>query len=217
MKTDLLAGWTAFLASPAAPATALQPIELEGYLAGLIVAPDLIPPSLWIEGLWGEAEPVFDSAEQAQAALASVTAYYNALIGKIDRQGATWKPMYIGHDGTADLEQCARWVNGFWKAMMFDAEAWLDLASDERTEILIEPFAVFADPDDPEEALPEDIDDLRRASAQIIPRLLPILRQLAQQRFSETGLAPRSAPKIGRNEPCPCGSGKKYKRCCGLN
>lgn len=25
------------------------------------------------------------------------------------------------------------------------------------------------------------------------------------------------APKIGRNEPCPCGSGKKYKRCCGKN
>ena len=22
-------------------------------------------------------------------------------------------------------------------------------------------------------------------------------------------------PKIGRNEPCPCGSGKKYKKCCG--
>ncbi len=24
-------------------------------------------------------------------------------------------------------------------------------------------------------------------------------------------------PKVGRNEPCPCGSGKKYKKCCGLN
>ena len=24
----------------------------------------------------------------------------------------------------------------------------------------------------------------------------------------------RAAPKIGRNEPCPCGSGKKYKKCC---
>ena len=22
-------------------------------------------------------------------------------------------------------------------------------------------------------------------------------------------------PKVGRNEPCPCGSGKKYKKCCG--
>lgn len=25
----------------------------------------------------------------------------------------------------------------------------------------------------------------------------------------------RLTPKIGRNEPCPCGSGKKYKKCCG--
>jgi SEC-C motif-containing protein len=26
----------------------------------------------------------------------------------------------------------------------------------------------------------------------------------------------RSAPKVGRNDPCPCGSGKKYKKCCGV-
>jgi preprotein translocase subunit SecA len=25
----------------------------------------------------------------------------------------------------------------------------------------------------------------------------------------------REAPKVGRNEPCPCGSGKKFKNCCG--
>jgi preprotein translocase subunit SecA len=34
--------------------------------------------------------------------------------------------------------------------------------------------------------------------------------------------APRIAPvvkdsKVGRNDPCPCGSGKKYKKCCGAN
>ena len=27
----------------------------------------------------------------------------------------------------------------------------------------------------------------------------------------------RDARKVGRNEPCPCGSGKKYKKCCGAN
>ena len=36
--------------------------------------------------------------------------------------------------------------------------------------------------------------------------------------FSRTirqGPAPRkSTPKVGRNDPCPCGSGKKYKQCC---
>ncbi|MBR1588378.1 MAG: SEC-C domain-containing protein, partial [Kiritimatiellae bacterium] len=25
------------------------------------------------------------------------------------------------------------------------------------------------------------------------------------------------APAVGRNDPCPCGSGKKYKKCCGRN
>jgi SEC-C motif-containing protein len=25
----------------------------------------------------------------------------------------------------------------------------------------------------------------------------------------------RESPKVGRNDPCPCGSGKKYKKCCG--
>jgi preprotein translocase subunit SecA len=27
----------------------------------------------------------------------------------------------------------------------------------------------------------------------------------------------RTGPKVGRNDPCPCGSGKKYKQCCGRN
>ena len=26
---------------------------------------------------------------------------------------------------------------------------------------------------------------------------------------------PRHVKKVGRNDPCPCGSGKKYKKCCG--
>ncbi|NLA88007.1 MAG: hypothetical protein GX847_12155 [Clostridiales bacterium] len=30
-----------------------------------------------------------------------------------------------------------------------------------------------------------------------------------------TGNQPVHVVKIGRNEPCPCGSGKKYKKCCG--
>ncbi|MGB5306669.1 MAG: YchJ family protein [Gammaproteobacteria bacterium] len=29
------------------------------------------------------------------------------------------------------------------------------------------------------------------------------------------GQVRRETPKVGRNEPCPCGSGKKYKKCCG--
>jgi uncharacterized protein YecA (UPF0149 family) len=28
---------------------------------------------------------------------------------------------------------------------------------------------------------------------------------------------PKPLDKIGRNDPCPCGSGKKYKKCCGAS
>ena len=28
---------------------------------------------------------------------------------------------------------------------------------------------------------------------------------------------PESRRRVGRNAPCPCGSGKKFKKCCGLN
>ncbi len=34
---------------------------------------------------------------------------------------------------------------------------------------------------------------------------------------SQTMPVMRRVQKIGRNEPCPCGSGKKYKKCCGRN
>jgi len=32
---------------------------------------------------------------------------------------------------------------------------------------------------------------------------------------SDTGTYQRLSPKIGRNDPCPCGSGRKFKHCCG--
>lgn len=34
------------------------------------------------------------------------------------------------------------------------------------------------------------------------------------EKSSHTVIKP---PKVGRNDPCPCGSGKKYKKCCGAN
>ncbi|MCP4508291.1 MAG: SEC-C domain-containing protein, partial [Fuerstiella sp.] len=32
---------------------------------------------------------------------------------------------------------------------------------------------------------------------------------------TSTGSVAQRSPKVGRNDPCPCGSGKKYKKCCG--
>ena len=41
-------------------------------------------------------------------------------------------------------------------------------------------------------------------------------REAEAKRLEEARLE-RAAAKVGRNDPCPCGSGKKYKNCCGKN
>lgn len=40
------------------------------------------------------------------------------------------------------------------------------------------------------------------------------MREIVKE-FKKSKTVRRDAPKIGRNDPCPCGSGKKYKHCCG--
>ena len=44
-----------------------------------------------------------------------------------------------------------------------------------------------------------------------------VLESKPQEQKPEFKTTPvvRNTPKVGRNEPCPCGSGKKYKHCCG--
>jgi len=50
--------------------------------------------------------------------------------------------------------------------------------------------------------------------------LLNSLPKSERKYFKPMGVAPtsrqmnRKPPKVSRNEPCPCGSGKKFKRCC---
>lgn len=49
------------------------------------------------------------------------------------------------------------------------------------------------------------------------PAQQPVQRDLVSEAVAavERARPVRSGPKIGRNDPCPCGSGKKYKHCCG--
>ena len=48
----------------------------------------------------------------------------------------------------------------------------------------------------------EDISDVER------------LLNSSETRRSESRAATTDTPKVGRNDPCPCGSGLKYKQCC---
>jgi hypothetical protein len=51
-----------------------------------------------------------------------------------------------------------------------------------------------------------------------LERLLPVVIDLWNDtRATPSTATPRKKTKVGANQPCPCGSGKKYKRCCMLH
>lgn len=56
------------------------------------------------------------------------------------------------------------------------------------------------------------VDSLRRYLREPLRSLLP---ERPPEEVESGYTIQRDAPKVGRNDPCPCGSGKKYKRCCG--
>src|ERR1700687_1889934 len=227
MSADPISVWSSFLALPAAAKTAMSPLELDGYLTGIVATPQAapIPPSAWMAQLWGDDEPIFEDDAQIKTVLGAVMIHYNTLIGDIDLSLARleadrivdYRPLFLSGDQKPTHDAVRAWVRGFWQAMELAPETWSKLAEDERTKIIIAPFVGFFDLGNLEPLeIPDDIDDRLDEDATLIPRMILLLRRLASIREAASRPAPLPRrSKVGRNDPCPCGSGKKYKRCCG--
>lgn len=222
---DLASSWLALPGSAAAPARAISALELDGYLTGVIVAPSLIRPRLWMTGLWADEGPVFDNGAQMQSALSSVGIMFNTLSARIDRSlrrleaehVCDYRPAFQATTSKPSHDAIKTWVRGFWRAMTLAPTEWQALAADERTQVAVMPFVGFIDsgPDETFEPA-DDIENRLDDAAAQIPRAILLLRKIAQLRASRTSsVAQARRSKLGRNDPCPCGSAKKYKRCCG--
>lgn len=112
------------------------------------------------------------------------------------------------------------WASGFFMG----ARYWLDLIPEDAEEESFRHFSRIARyasleaENEAEEAnlaeilaaagdKPKDLGDALYAVVESVFALKQILRPNKPVR--------REAPRVGRNDPCPCGSGKKYKQCCG--
>jgi uncharacterized protein len=197
-------------------------LELDGYLTGIVVAPTPIRPSLWVVGLWSEEEPFPDDIAQIQSVLGDVGIMLDALRVDIDQslhrleteRVCDYRPAFQRPDGKPAHETVRTWMRGFVRAMELAPSDWLGLGADERMQVLLAPFVGFMDIHDEEFEPAEDIDARLDQAATLIPRFILLLRKIAQFRASRPETR---RDKIGRNDPCPCGSDKKFKRCCGAS
>jgi uncharacterized protein len=211
-----------FLSRPEIADGSLDVFSLEGFFTAILASPRLIPPSEWTPWMWdadqGELSPEFETIEQAQRIMELVMRLYNSVARALLPGAGEFEPLFP-ESGTA---AATNWCIGFIAGTRFEPEVWADRI-DERPKWFAPILSLGLE--DEEGAKPRK-SQLERWARDVGPAVTKIQahwwneRQtagpLTGTRRSPAGPSPnRSTAAPGRNDPCPCGSGRKFKRCCG--
>lgn len=214
----------AFLDSEDVSEDALNISSLHGFLTALAVGPTLVPPSQWLPTVWGEEEPIFDSEEDAQRIFSLLLRFYNSIGETLRKKPQKYVPLLF-EEGLEDEPYLTAedWCHGFSLGVGLCTEDWERLFEDDEARNLLAPIIAFTSAD----AMADVLSGLHgEADRDLLMAALPVSvvamyeywrddRREFSKGFGLDSLPARSAPKVGRNDPCPCGSGKKYKKCCG--
>ncbi|MDQ5897535.1 MAG: uncharacterized protein QG612_1621 [Pseudomonadota bacterium] len=222
-----LAALQSFLAGLPAGAMTLE--RLDGFFCALHCAVSPPGPSVWLAQVWGESaesQASFDDEGQARAIVGTLMKLHEAIGAALERGGrggASHAPRIAERaDG---LPGGNDWASGFVLGMQIAPEGWQPLLADDEAGQALVPIMMLHHEHDEDEALrPPPIDAAMRAElrAVLTDALLQLHQQLAPerrqvQRGERQALTfRRTGAKVGRNDPCPCGSGRKYKACCAL-
>ena len=199
--------------------------ELDGYVTGVLACPDMIPPSEWLPHVWGETgEAEFPDQKTAEETIGAVMAHYNSVADAITH--ALWIEPIYEVDPNSNETLWEPWVDGFTRAMGLRPDTWSHLldATDEETQATMIFIMALQDIYIGKSNFTDDeIDEIDREAPDLIPNCVATI--LHQSRPELAGQVPanlpgqpfKAGPRPGRNDPCSCGSGRKYKQCCGRN
>ena len=106
-------------------------VELDGYVAGLVVCPVTVPPDEWLPGVWG-SNIGFEDAEGTEPTIAAVMAHYSRISRELVERPEGYAPI-LEVDGDSGEEVWEPWVGGFERAMRLRRAVWRRIArSDDR-------------------------------------------------------------------------------------
>jgi uncharacterized protein len=199
--------------------------ELDGYITGILACPEMIPPSEWLPEVWGETgEAHFADQRAAEETIGAVMMHYNSVAEAMTRSPLI-EPIYEV-DPNSDETLWEPWVDGFTRAMALRPAAWEDLFDrvDEETQTTMIFLRALQDIYTGKSKFTEDeIDEIDLEAPDLIPNCVATILHQSRPELAGTvaanlpGMPHKAAPRPGRNDPCSCGSGRKYKLCCGRN
>ena len=203
--------------------------ELDGFLTGLLVCPEMIPPSVWLKRVWhrhGGDDAAFRDIDHLNKVIGLVMDHYNRIATTLFQDPTAYAPLFAIDKSNGDV-LWEIWVEGFETAVKLRPMAWEPvLSADIEAARAWSGLMMLADVTREDRRFSKvEIDALTATAHERIPEWVLVLnawRLASQMRapgFAGNGdnRAARPERRVGRNEPCPCGSGKKYKKCCGLN
>lgn len=196
--------------------------ELDGFFSALIAGPEVVMPSEYNREVFGGdlAEAVeFHSLKEVQEILNLMMRHWNTIAGTLHK-GELYVPLLLEDDqGVAHGND---WAHGFMRGVQMRHDGWSDLVNDdEHGACLIPVMMLHHEHDEDPEMRPAPItpDKREQVVALMAPGLMNAYEYFRAQRVEDLGLLTTEhqsrTPQFGRNAPCPCGSGKKYKKCCG--
>jgi uncharacterized protein len=196
--------------------------ELDGFFAALIAGPETVMPSEYYpEVFGGEMSDAceFGSLDEANEILGLMMRHWNDIAGTLFKDEVYVPLLLFDEDGTAHGND---WARGFMRGMGMRHDGWAELVNDEEHGGCLIPMMMLChEHDEDPEMRPEPISTEQREDVIVhmaagLSGAYRYFRSHRQVSANAHRSEPRrNAPKVGRNDPCPCGSGKKYKRCCG--
>ena len=201
--------------------------ELDGFIAGLLVCPDLIKPGEWLPVIWnrdgGDLQPAFDDLGHANQVLGLIMEHYNSVARTLMEHPERYTPLFSVDNRNGDI-LWELWIEGFEKAVKLQPAAWQKLLNaDAGTAAAMRGMLTLVDVACADQYMPrKDEDEINASAPDNIARWIVALNDWRLANYQPPhSIDPRTSSiptkKVGRNDPCPCGSGKKYKKCCGLH
>jgi uncharacterized protein len=187
--------------------------EMQGLFFAVASSPDLAAPSQWMPEALGES-PAFENAEQAQQVLALVIRFYNQNVAAV----ATDDFELILYRTETEAFDYAAWCGGYLTGVDLAETDWYEAGDPEDVGELLFPLLVLADalPEEEKRGIkPAEWRRLVRSCEETLGDTLVRIHDYWKVVRTPPSTVRRDAPKTGRNDPCPCGSGKKFKQCCG--
>lgn len=187
---------------------------VQGMLTAIASAPMLVQPSAWYPHVLGDGDFTTEEVEEIVGLLLRM---WNGTL--TDLNGGAEIPDL--EEGFQDDDSLAEWCQGYLGGARLD-EVW---RADDQAVTMMVPFFILSDglpflgeKDAHDEVITDQSKQKNIARGDVVKHVAELhayWNAWRRERMKSAGDRLATAKRTGRNEPCPCGSGKKYKRCCG--